>query len=337
MTGEPRRIDAHAHIQADTPAGAAAFDELNLKVLNISFGTDPDGAWRREWSQGTEGYARLRAAQPDRYGWVTSFDLPRFADTHWADRVIEGLDRDLAAGASGVKIWKNVGMEVRKPDGSFIQVDDDLYEPVFAHLERRGVTVVMHVAEPIQCWLPLDPENPHHGYFKDNPKWHLYGRPEFPAHATIIAARVRVMDRHPRLRVVGAHLGSQEHDLDGIASLFARFPGYAVDTAARMMDLVRLGREKVRPFFLAWPDRMLFGTDMSTHAPFSVAPADEVEGRLRTFRRWYPEEWGFYDSDGETNVQGWAPRPRMVRGLGLPPEVREAFYRGNVRRMYPGV
>ena len=67
---------------------------------------------------------------------------------------------------------------------------------------------------------------------------------------------------HPKLRVIGCHLGSMEHDVDEIAKRLDRYPNFAVDTAARVVNLMAQPREKVRAFLIKYQDRVLWGTDL---------------------------------------------------------------------------
>ena len=45
---------------------------------------------------------------------------------------VEQVEPRGTQGAVGVKIWKNIGMELRDPDGSYVMPDDPRLEPVFA-------------------------------------------------------------------------------------------------------------------------------------------------------------------------------------------------------------
>lgn len=62
---------------------------------------------------------------------------------------------------------------------------------------------------------------------------------------------------NPDLRVVGAHLGSMENEVDEIEAHLQRYPNFAVDTAARVLSLVIQPRDKVRAFILKNQDRIL--------------------------------------------------------------------------------
>jgi hypothetical protein len=321
-------VDAHIHYADSHPALLATLDDLDLKLLNVCVAQDAHGAWREQ----AERYGRHTRAHPRRYAWCTSFDLPRFHDPHYVDAVLQGLERDFAAGAVACKVWKNLGMEVRGPDGAFFMVDDPLLEPVFDALARWGRTLLMHMAEPLACWQPLDPETPHYGYYSQHPEWHMYRKPGYPAHADLMAARDRVVERHPGLRIVGAHLASLEYDVDQVAARLARFPNLAVDVSARLEDLACQDSAKVREFFLRFPDQILFGTDVVMGPPPSALAEPEARSAVAALGAVYAEHFAYFESGATVQVRG-----REVQGLGLPPHILDRFYRANAQVWYPGI
>jgi hypothetical protein len=193
-----RRIDAHVHYGAQTPATLELVEQLDLKCLNVCVS---HGNWRE---QQRELYRSLAQSDPARFAWCTTFDLPDFTPDY-SQRVIAELDRDFADGAIGCKIWKNVGMELKSPAGGYVLPDDPILDPIYAHLAKRGWTLLAHIAEPLACWQPLDPASPHYSYYKDNPQWHMHGRSDVPSHQQLMAARDHVLEKHPKLRFVGAH------------------------------------------------------------------------------------------------------------------------------------
>lgn len=322
-------IDAHIHYGDDAPALLALLAEFDVKLLNISLAQDAHGAWRAENS---ERYCALAQAHPQRFAWCTSFDLPRFGDPHYVDAVIAGLDADFAAGAVACKIWKNIGMEVRTPGGEFFLPDDPCFDPIYEHLAARGKPLLTHIAEPLECWLPLVEGSPHYNYYSRNPQWHMYGRSEFPAHETLMAARDNVLAKHPTLRMIGAHFASLEYDVDVLAARLDRFPNLAVDISARLVDLANQDSAKVRNFFLRHQDRILFGTDVVMKQRPSTMAAPEQAETIQALRAVYEQHFAYFQSDQELAVRGF-----VTRGINLPAAVLEKFYLRNAQAWYPGV
>jgi hypothetical protein len=322
-----KRIDAHTHCYAN-PAEVALLESLDLKLLNICVAEYSHRDWRKEQARP---YQRQAADHSQTFAWCTTFDLPElpFKPRDYADRVIQGLQRDFDAGAIACKVWKNIGMELQDADGRYVMVDDSIFEPIFSFLEQSGRPLLTHLGEPLICWRPLDPDVPHSEYYRQNPKWHMYGKEGFPSHEEIMAARDRLVHRHPRLRIIGAHLGSMEFDLAAIARRLEQFPNFAIDTAARLADLAYLG-PAVGQFIQKYSDRILWGTDLGTnpcHYPEGYRP-----DRSELIRNTYKLEWDYFTTDKTLTISG-----RTVQGLNLPAPVQQRFFRDNARDWYPGL
>jgi len=322
------RIDAHIHFNANTPQSLAVLNQCDIKVLNICVAEDAHGKWR--W-QADQWAARTRE-NPKRFAWITSFDLPRFEDPHYVEAVRENLRKDFQNGAIGVKIWKNVGMEIKKPSGEWLLVDDPIFTPIVEEFERADKTLLMHIAEPLGCWLPLDSANPHYGYYKDNPQWHMYNKPEFASHAQLMESRDRLVARHPKVRMVGAHYGSLEYDVVEMARRFEKYPNFAVDTGGRLHDTLIQDSKKVRQFFIDFQDRIMYGTDYVDTKDQRQAHPETVAKNYPYFRLLADQWWSYFSGSGTVKIDD-----REVQALNLPAAVLEKIYYKNAQHWYPGV
>ena len=109
-----RKIDVHAHIYEDMPVVNAMLRRLNLRVVNISNpGTDRYLDFMHRFN------AELVKRHPDIFSFASTFDLTTRDQPDYGARVAKALDETFAQGAVMVKIWKEVGMELKRPDGSF--------------------------------------------------------------------------------------------------------------------------------------------------------------------------------------------------------------------------
>lgn len=318
------KIDAHSHVFEDAPAFHALFRELNVRTINVC-------------NNGTDGHLAemhaialdLARKHPDLYPFESTFDLTRRDEPGYVNEVTTWLDTTFQQGALGVKIWKEIGIDIKDRNGAFILPDDPRFDPIYAFIARRGKVLHAHLAEPIDAWLPLDPASSHYSYYSSNPEWHLYGKPEYPSHATLIAARDRIIEKHPDLVVLGAHLGSMEHDLDAIAARFERYPNFFIEVSARTRNLTRHPPEKVRALFLKYPDRILYGVDASWK-PYLRGATDILRrSHLTRLRQRYLEDYAYYAGSGEIEYNG-----RKVQALGLPRDVLEKFYHANAQRLF---
>jgi hypothetical protein len=201
-----------------------------------------------------------------RYGeghiaWCTTLDPYAFETPGYSAQTIRQLDEDFAHGAIAVKTWKNIGMEIQKANGQYLMPDDPVFKPIYQDIAAHNKTLVVHAAEPDSCWEP--PARAGHDYevyYKHHPEWYMYDRPDHPSKQAILRERDRLLAENPNLRVVGAHLGSMETDVNEVARHFDRYANFAVDTAARMEYLMLQPRDKVRAFLIKYQDRVLYGT-----------------------------------------------------------------------------
>ncbi len=326
-------IDAHAHLPADHPDAERLLAELGVQVLNISLGLDSRGDWRANPMSGAQPYQQLAEARSARFAWCTAFDPPALDDlerpTAFTERTIASLARDFAGGAVACKVWKNIGLEVRDRDGRFVMVDSPLLSPIFDYIAREDRVLILHTGEPRACWLPLDPVSPHFEYYSQHPQWHMHGRTEFPTHAELILARDRVLERHPRLRVVGAHLGSLEYDVGKLEERFRRFKNFSVDTAERLLDLSLQPPARVRAFFEAHADRVLYGSDLLFEKAFSAMSEAERSAALVQVREVLEQEPAYYRGSGVVPVRG-----KLLPALGLSPHTARCLFEDNARRCY---
>lgn len=319
-------FDAHIHWGDNSPEVLALLDVFNLKLLNICVAQDDHGEWRSQ----AEIYAHLTKSDPAHFQWCTSFDLPRFDDATYIDTVITDLHTDFANRAVACKIWKNIGMEVYKPNGSILMVDDPLFDPIYEEMAANSWPLLTHIAEPLECWLPLKEGSPHYGYYSRNPQWHMYNKPAFPSHAALMVARDNVLAKHPRLRMIGAHLGSLEYDVDEVAARLNRYPNFAVDISARLADLASQDSDKVRAFFINYQDRILFGTDVVLRQPLSQLSEEDRSNRLAMLRQTYEMHIAYLEQRGEVQVRSYT-----TQGLALPSPVLAKLYQANAQQWYP--
>ncbi len=313
---EMLKIDAHAHFIDDMPEFAQMLRRTNMRVVNICvYGTMPELLPLAE-QRAEMLYQKYHGI----FYFASTFDLTRRNQADYAEQVIAWLDKTFEAGALMVKIWKEVGMELKKPDGTYLMPDDPVFDPIYEHLAKRGKPLMAHFADPVDAWLPLDPRSVHYAYFRDNPKWHLYGREDVPNHAAILAARDNIMVKHPDLVVVGAHLGSMAHDVDEVAKRFDRFPNFHVDVSARTPVLRQQPTDKVREFFIKYQDRILYGLDASKVTQGDAPSEEERVAFTREIEKTYRAEYQYYAGT-----------------LALPRTVLEKFYHKNAQRVMPAL
>jgi predicted TIM-barrel fold metal-dependent hydrolase len=263
------------------------------------------------------------------------FPTPDFGDVApgFGERMAEELERKVVARAGGLKIFKELGLRHKDAKGNLIPVDDPRLDPLWAKAGELGVPVLIHTADPVAFFRPLDENNERWEQLRNRPEWH-FGKPEFPDHDTLLGQRNRVIERHPDTIFIGAHLGNYAENLPYIDSCLERYPNFYVDTCARVGVVGRHPAEQVRAFFVKHQDRVLFGSDLILGWD---AFADEAQDDMAEFERFYDAHWRFFETDEEQMeypefpIQGrW-----KVDAIGLPDEVLEKLYFRNAQRLIP--
>lgn len=321
---EIRKIDAHSHVFQDMPELDAWMRANNIRTINVC-NTGSDEHLETMHAFALAHYRR----QPDLYPFISTFDLNRRNEPSYAQEVIAFLDKTFAQGAVGVKLWKDVGMVIKDRDGQSILPDDPIFDPIYAHIAQRGKPLLAHVGDPIDAWRPLDPQSVHYEGYLRNPAGHLHGKPGYPSHEAIIAARDNILRKHPRLVMVGAHLGSMEHDLEGIAEHLEKYPNFHVEVGARTRNLTHHPSDKVRALFLRFPVRILYGVDGSWKPFLRPTQRNEAQrqGHINRMKLQCQADFDYYAGSGEITYAG-----RKVQALNLPRSVLEKFYHGNAER-----
>lgn len=320
------KIDTHIHIFSESLAIADLAKEDNFRLLNVS--VDSPGNTDLEEQERFSLFQIQHS--PDRIDYLSSFTLKEWDSANWADKTIERLKKSFDSGALGIKIWKNIGMVYKDSAGNFIMIDDPRFDPVIQFVIDQNKTVLGHLGEPKNCWLPLEEMtvNNDRNYFKNHPEYHMYLHPENPSYEALIDARDHFLERHPDMRFVGAHLGSLEWDVDELAKRLDKFPNMAVDMAARISHLQHqtvLDREKVRNFMIKYQDRLVYGSDSG------LSGTRDPEGAKSYLHNEWLSHWKYFVTDEVMT----APEVNgEFKGLQLPKEVVDKIYRLNAMEWF---
>jgi hypothetical protein len=320
-----RPIDAHVHVFKNDPAFQRMLGRLNLKLLNILV-IDDTHPYRKDLQQEVADALTLVRSSQGHVALCTTFNPYLFDSPSFARDAIKQLDESFAAGAVAVKIWKNIGMEIKDPSGKYVMADDPKFDPIYKDIAQHGKTLIAHQAEPNVAWGPPDPADPSWSYYKENPQWYVGNTPGFPSKKTILEARDHVLASNSGLRVVGVHLGSMEKDLDQIAEHLDKFPNFALDTAGRLDYMMMMPTERLRAFLIKYQDRVLYGTDLDL-----LADADIAE-TLHEWQTTYARDWRFFATDETFTFEG-----KQVHGLKLPEPVLQKIFRSNAVHWIPGL
>jgi len=322
-------IDSHNHfgkwkwdgpIHEISPDGDWSLDDVPATIdimdaMNVKYAINLDGGWGDLLQ---ENIARYNALFPDRFGifaWVdwTKVDEPNFGEK-WARE----LTNSVAAGAQGLKVFKSLGLEYRDSSGKLVMPDDPRLDPIWAMAGELKIPVLIHSADPVAFFWPLDQYNERWDELVENPNWLFYGK-DYPPFIDLIESQLRVIERHPKTTFISAHVLSYSENLMFVAEALDRFPNLFVDFSARIGEL---GRQPFssRKFFIKYQDRILFGTD-SFQLKKSI----------------YHTYFRFLETEDEYFEYGGGQGRFMIYGISLPDSVLKKIYLENAIRLIPGI
>jgi predicted TIM-barrel fold metal-dependent hydrolase len=314
-------IDAHNHLAEPFGGGwdkrpVAQLLEV-LDKAGVETYVDLDGGWGEEILH--RHLDHFKAAAPERFlifGGVDWSAWDRHGD-RFGEWAAQRLLVQAAAGAQGLKIWKPFGLQVRDHQDQLVAVDDPRLDPLWATAGELDLPVMIHVADPVAFFDPLDNRNERWEELANHPDWH-FPSPPYPSFQSIMANLAELVARHRATTFIGAHVGCYAENLAWVGRLLVRCPNYYVDISARIGEL---GRQpySARRFILEHSDRVLFGTDAGPN--------------LETYRLYYR----FLETDDEYFNYGPAEVPAQGRwhiyGLHLPDDVLEKVYYLNARHV----
>ena len=187
------------------PAFAAIPSRLHLHILDICGVNRHNPYMKALEPQLHNRFAVVHSIQ-GHAALCSTLDPYKFINPGFAASVIRQLNENLAEGAVAVKIWQNIGMDLKNAKGQFVMPDYPAFEPIYRDIAAHDKTLIAHVAEPTSLWQPPNPASPDHSYYMTHPECYMYRYP-YAMSKAILALRDHLLAENPPLRVVGAPLG----------------------------------------------------------------------------------------------------------------------------------
>lgn len=319
------KTDVHLHINSLDKTYMDLAERYNFRVVS------PNVDSRISLDEQLNTSAAIKKAWPDRFTFLGTFSVDSFGTASFAENTIARINQCMKAGASGIKIWKNIGMVLKNQQERYVMVDDPAFDPIFKYMEENKIPVMGHLGEPKNCWLPFEEmtDTSNYRYYKANPQYHMYLHPEAPSYNDQISARDNLLRKHPLMDFTGAHIASLEWNVDEVAKRFEEFPNLKIDLSARMAHLQYQSitdRERVRNFMIKYQDRILYGTDITINS--NETNAQEKSQML--IDRW-KANWIYLATDSTMKIKNL---PGEVKGLQLSKAVIDKIFNTNANHFF---
>jgi uncharacterized protein len=321
-------IDVHNHQWSmpdqDLPALAKKMDALNMQIMvNLSGRSYKGGGQQRNGFFDVNNFDYLKRSIdnvsnniPGRMAVFTNISFVGFGEKDWVTKTVQQLDEDVKAGARGLKLYKEFGMEFKDEQDKIVPIDDSRLDPVWDKCGELNIPVLIHSADPKNFWLPVD---------KDNERWlELTKHPDRKRTSkdvpweTVITQQHNMFLKHPKTKFIAAHFGWLANDLERLSKFLDSAKNVYVEFGAVIAEIGRQPRA-AKAFFEKYQDRILFGKDS-----------------------WVPEEYATYFRVLETEDEYFPYHKKYhaywkMYGLGLPDDILKKIYYKNALLVIPGL
>ncbi len=308
-------VDAHGHMRGSDPARVdrmvQVMDELNMAVfVNLSGGSG---------ERLKANIAATNGRYPGRFVVYANVDFSGIGQPGWGKKAAAQLEADVAAGAQGLKIYKNLSMFQTDSAGKRVAADDPRIAPVWEKAGELGIPVLIHVGEPSAFWDPWDERNERWLELKMFPNRRRDDPKRFASFEQTMGEQHNLFRNHPNTTFINAHLGWFGNDLARLGKLLDELPNVYTELGA---VLAELGRQPITgaAFLEKYQDRVLMGKDSW----------DPIEGYHVYFRVLETRD-EYFDYYRKRHAH-W-----KMYGLGVSDEALEKIYFRNALKIIPGL
>lgn len=176
-------IDVHNHLgRWLTAAGQWSVSDVPallgmMEYCNLSAIVNLDGMWGDELEANLDRYDRI---YPGRFFTFAHCDWSLVTAPDFGTTMARQFEDSVRRGARGLKVWKTLGLHYRDGAGKRIPIDDPRLFDLWEAAGEAAVPVLIHIADPVAFFQPLDHTNERWEELHAHPDWH-FPSPEFPS------------------------------------------------------------------------------------------------------------------------------------------------------------
>jgi len=278
---------------------------------------------------------------PGRFTVFGNVDWSQINDAGFGERAAAQVTQDATQGMAGLKVYKNLGLELCHSDGTLWRIDDGALDPIWSACGELGLPVLIHSADVACFWPPEEQWRELRGLLPGDKAWWSYYAGDAPSHATLIDQRNAMIARHPETIFICPHLGSHALNLQTAARDLDRLPNMVYDISACTPFVARTQRsaDATRQFVTKYQDRLMFGSDWVYWLPSDtkqdsaeqqIAMVDEALDQMQS-------ELALLSASGQQRggISQRTSEPYALHGLGLPPAVLDKVLYQNTQTIIP--
>jgi predicted TIM-barrel fold metal-dependent hydrolase len=321
-------IDAHLHVTSETIDRCLRVMDDNFIAYGMNIGIGGDSF---------DNFAEAYKPHKDRLGMMYRFNWRNWlSDPDYVIKAPDLLEAAVAKGAHGVKIWKDLGLTVKDPDGNLVSINDERLYPIWERAEKLGCIVAFHTVDPVAFFEPWNDKNERWEELELHPDWSFADRSIYPARDEVLEQRNNVIRAFPNVTFQCVHVANYSENIKAVSDWLDEMPNMLLDLSARFGELGRHDPEEGRKFFTKHQDRIMFGTDRVFRSDGDVQGA----GPKKIFtgeedNKFYNSHWRYLETndkqfDHPTPIQGnW-----KIDGINLSKEILQKIYWDNAYKLY---
>ena len=317
-------IDVHSH-HWDMPVKDLTgiikeMDSLNMKyMINLSgsgFGTFSGNQSLMDINL-SKSLKNVRKNYPKRFGVFVNLNLNKIDEKDFAASSVEILKNAVKDGAIGLKIYKNLGLNLKDSEGNRVKVDDKRLSAIWEACADLKIPVLIHSGEPSPFFDPIDKYNERWLHARQKPR-SFRSQDKYPSFDTVMQEQYNMFKRHSNTIFINAHMGWMANNLDKLERHLDSLPNVYTEFGAVIGELGRQPR-RARQFFIDYQDRVMFGKDTYRKSEFDVYfRVLETKDEYFDYYRKRHGLWKMY-------------------GLDLPDEVLKKIYYKNALKLFPSI
>jgi predicted TIM-barrel fold metal-dependent hydrolase len=253
----------------------------------------------------------------NRFGVFVNIDFNKIDDPDFGTNNVEIIKDAVRQGVIGLKVYKNLGLNLKDNSGERVKVDDKRLNPIWEICGELNIPVLIHSGEPSPFFDPIDKHNERWLHARQKPQ-SFRNSDEYPSFDEVMQEQYNMFKNNPNTIFINAHLGWYGNDLDKMSAQLDDLPNVYTEIGAVIAEL---GRQPIRArrFFIEHQDRVLFGKDTYKKSEFDVYfRILETSDEYFDYYRKRHAHWKMY-------------------GLNLPDSILKKLYYKNARKLFPSI
>ena len=317
-------IDVHSHhwdmpIQ-DLSKLVSEMDSLNMAYLiNLSGSGLATFFGKQDLMEKnlTSSIKNVKENFPKRFGVFFNINFNRIDDEDFKGNTTLLINDAVKQGAIGLKVYKNLGLNLRDSKGERVPVDDERLSFIWEECAKLNIPVLIHSGEPKAFFDPIDKFNERWLHAREKPN-SFRSSDQYPPFEKVMLEQYNMFRKHPKTMFINAHFGWYANDLNKLSKILDELKNVNVEFGAVINELGRQPRA-AKNFFIKYQDRILFGKD--------IYKKDEYYIYFRVLET------------SDEYIQYYRKRHGLWRlyGMGLPDVVLKKIYHENALKMFPSI